>query len=140
MDWYVDFLDPLAGLVDVPRHPSITEETITREFESTLPSQSQSPASPPLVTPSLPLVAEGDDDLHERAASALAEYAPVRPSDDTRRVLEAFLHHLPAEGKVVLMAEVVRYASEPPKLRELRNFLVEAILKPRMLLSYLTSP
>jgi hypothetical protein len=134
MDWYVDFVDPLAGLVDVPRHPSITEETITREFELTLPSQPQSPASPP------PPVAEGDDDLHERAASALAEYAPVGPSDDTRRVLEAFLHHLPAEGKVVLMAEVVRYASEPPQLRELRKFLVEAILKPRKLLSYLASP
>ncbi|KAK3934148.1 hypothetical protein QBC46DRAFT_300301 [Diplogelasinospora grovesii] len=119
MEFPDDWIDPLAALAEVPRHPSISTESITSEYESSLPS----------VFPS-PQLAQ---DLEGKVSRALAGYTPIRPSDDTKDVLNAFLEHLPTRGQLVLMAEIDEHAADPPKLRMLRNFLVDAILKPMKL-------
>lgn len=51
------------------------------------------------------------------------------PNDDTVVVLEAFLNHLSKEGQMTLMRELVLF---PDMLRQLRDFLVSAVLKPSM--------
>lgn len=109
-------VDPLVALAEVPRHPSISTESITSECESSLPSAFPSP--------------QLEQGLGGKASRALALYTPIRPADNTKGVLGALLEHLPTGGQLVLMAEIDEYAADPPKLRMLRNFLVDAILKP----------
>lgn len=60
----------------------------------------------------------------------LRSYIPRGKMDDTRQVLEAFVQDLPLEGGRVLMQEIVDSSATPKKLLQLRNFLVDAILKP----------
>jgi len=127
MDWFVEFQDPLAAMAAVPEHPIFDEDTILRGFQSSLPPDS------PLATleterPSSQGIAE--DAALGQAARILAEYLPARLPDDTSRVLRAFLDHLPSQGKSVLASEICQLASSPPRLRQLRNFMVDAILKP----------
>lgn len=103
---------------DLPRHPSVGAETIATEYESSLSS----------TFSSLDLA----EDLQAKAFRALERYTPLRPSDDTRELLMAFLKHLPTKGRLVLMAEIDEHADDAGKLRMLRDFLVNAILKPSM--------
>lgn len=63
------------------------------------------------------------------------QYNPITKFDDTKKVLEAFVDHLPLEGRLVLMMEIDDHADSPEKLRLLRNFLVDTILKPSKWLS-----
>ncbi|KAK3933796.1 hypothetical protein QBC46DRAFT_401240 [Diplogelasinospora grovesii] len=114
MEFPDGWTDPLAALPEIPRHPSISSED-----ESPLPS----------VFPS-PQLAE---DLEGKASRALRNYTPISPTDDTKDVLAIFLEHLSTQGQMVLMAEIDQFAADPPKLRMLRNFLVDAILKPMKL-------
>jgi hypothetical protein len=60
----------------------------------------------------------------------LGEYAPANSRDDTARILGAFVENLPEDGQVVLMQEIETF--NPDQLRQLREFLVQAILRPSM--------
>jgi hypothetical protein len=52
-------------------------------------------------------------------------------NDDTTRVLNAFLKVIKGPGHTTLCAEIYAVAMmKPNKMRELRNHLVEAILRP----------
>lgn len=50
--------------------------------------------------------------------------------DDTALVLRAFLDNLPEAGQQILLSEIKQHQRDGPKLRQLRNFLVDAVLKP----------
>ncbi|KAL7788522.1 hypothetical protein V8C43DRAFT_323756 [Trichoderma afarasin] len=53
---------------------------------------------------------------------------PSQNQDDTPEVLRAFLKYLCEEAKTLLMQEIKQF-NEKPALRQLRNFLVDSILK-----------
>ncbi|KAK3938639.1 hypothetical protein QBC46DRAFT_389719 [Diplogelasinospora grovesii] len=63
-------------------------------------------------------------------SNALDEYQPIHASDDTTKVLQAFVDNLSGQGLSTLQLDILNFASDPRKLRQLRNFLVDAILKP----------
>lgn len=113
--------DPLNKIAEIPRHPSISAESIESGYESPLPSVYED--------------AEYALDLKEKVVRALNQYKPITNFDDTKKLLEAFVHHLPLKGQLVLMMEINDHADSPEKLRLLRNFLVDTILKPSMWLS-----
>ncbi len=66
--------------------------------------------------------------LREECLHILEHYRPSNPHDDTAQVLGAFLEHLTREGQLVLMKEITSF--DPDQLRQLRTFLVQAILRP----------
>ncbi|KAM0254345.1 hypothetical protein ACHAQJ_006877 [Trichoderma viride] len=105
----MDFDDPLASYVLAisSRHPS--PETPQPE-----PSKGQRKA------------------LDTRVNQVLRNYTPLpdESEDDTVEVFQAFLKHLSGLGQATLRNEIIHFADEPVKLRMLRNFLVDAILKP----------
>ncbi len=69
------------------------------------------------------------------AKTVLDNYVATN-NDDTAKVINAFLKHLPKEGQIVLLKEVLYFKDNGQKLRELRNFLIDAILKPSKSMSY----
>ncbi|KAL7799968.1 hypothetical protein V8C37DRAFT_407076 [Trichoderma ceciliae] len=105
----MDFDDPLAGYL-LTRHPSSDTQV------------SSAPDSP-----------EQWKNQRERVDEILNDYTPVQRQDDTSHVFRSFLKHLCKEGQMTLMDEIIQFAPEPPKLRMLRNFLVDAILKPMII-------
>lgn len=107
------WVDPLARLPQISGHPQLSP------FDSPI---SSAPASPGKY-----------GELLQKSRRILHEYNPVNSTDDTTRVLEAFLKHLCKDGQVTLMGELESFENEQDKLRLLRNFLVDAILKPSML-------
>ncbi|KEZ42040.1 hypothetical protein SAPIO_CDS6451 [Scedosporium apiospermum] len=64
------------------------------------------------------------------AILVLQHYTPLNRHDDTALLLRTFLNNLPDDGKLALALDVLSVAGEDNKLRQLRNFLVDAILKP----------
>ncbi|KAK3347078.1 hypothetical protein B0T25DRAFT_584134 [Lasiosphaeria hispida] len=62
--------------------------------------------------------------------NVLSGYQPIHASDDTAKVLRAFIDHLSGLGLSTLQSEIFVLASDPCQLRQLRNFLVDAILEP----------
>ncbi|KAK4174852.1 hypothetical protein QBC36DRAFT_164641, partial [Triangularia setosa] len=61
---------------------------------------------------------------------ALDNYAPVTELDDTKHFLQTFVDNLPLSGNLTLMSQIVEHARDSPRLRQLRNFLADAIFKP----------
>ncbi len=57
-------------------------------------------------------------------------YVADGSGDDTVEILCAFLAKLPREGQLVLMSEITEFKYNSAKLRQLRNFLVDALLRP----------
>ncbi|KAK0730226.1 hypothetical protein B0H67DRAFT_477314 [Lasiosphaeris hirsuta] len=110
--------NPLVPFDEVPPHPSVSAETIEYEYESSISS----------MFSSLNL----GENLKAEALHGLERYARLYPSNDTSNLLRAFIDHLPTKGQLVLVAEIAEHANNPGKLRMLRNFLVGAILKPRI--------
>ncbi len=101
--------NPLAALGPVSPHPVL------------------SPTDSPLSSaPSSPQQYSG---LREKCGRILREYQPAKLGDDTAQVLAAFLEHLSKDGQMTLMREMVEFNHE--QLRQLREFLVHAILLPR---------
>ncbi|SPN97550.1 uncharacterized protein DNG_01061 [Cephalotrichum gorgonifer] len=68
--------------------------------------------------------------LADEAGRILSEYIPQNHQDDTRRVLRAFLDCLPLRGQQNLVQDILSQANNPSQLRQTRNFLVDAVLKP----------
>ncbi|KAK1640502.1 hypothetical protein BDP81DRAFT_403904 [Colletotrichum phormii] len=68
--------------------------------------------------------------LHCGVLETLADYTPLGVQDDTPKVLRLFVDKLPAKGQLVLLSEIMRYKNNPAKLRQLRDFLIQAILIP----------
>lgn len=62
----------------------------------------------------------------------LSEYKSIHMSDDTVKVLQAFLDNLSGRGLLTLRDDIFAVKEDPRWLRQLRNFLVDAILKPSM--------
>ncbi|KAL2126820.1 hypothetical protein VTI74DRAFT_179 [Chaetomium olivicolor] len=102
--------NPLSTIPLISPHPTFSPE------DSPLSSAAASPGQ--------------YGDLREKSRQILEDYTPINDVDDTTKVLSAFLENLPKNGQMMLMGEIQLYESEPVKLRRLRNFLVDAILKP----------
>lgn len=107
----MDWKDPLGNLGPIADHPS-PESIVTSELSSA-PSDSE-----------LWL------DLREKVDKLLRLYKPRSRDDDTAMVLKIFLQKLPKDGQTPLMSEIDSINQHDAKLRQLRNFLVDAILKP----------
>lgn len=108
------WIDPLARLPPIQGHPQLSP------FDSPI---SSAPSSPGRY-----------GELREKSQRILRNYEQVNSLDDTPRVLNAFLEHLCKDGQMTLMGEVEDFEHDANKLRLLRNFLVNAILKPSTLL------
>ncbi|PON30937.1 hypothetical protein TGAM01_v200357 [Trichoderma gamsii] len=102
-----DFDDPLRGY-RVSRHPSPETDI------------SSAPASPGEYR-----------DRREEVDVVLNNYSPVQDTDNTVTVFRVFLKYLCKDGQMILMHEIAQLGRDPVKLRMLRNFLVDAILKPK---------
>ncbi len=100
--------DPLERLGPIAEHPTLTPA------DSPL---SSAPASPGQYR-----------DLQEKCSRILRDYEPEAPNDDTVATLEAFLQYLSKEGQMTLMGEIEGFDHD--QLRQLRQFLVHAILNP----------
>lgn len=64
------------------------------------------------------------------ALSILQLYSAQNEEDDTVKILKAFLAKLPKRGQLALAGDIYLGQDQPAKLRHLRNFLVDSILKP----------
>ncbi|KAK1490251.1 hypothetical protein CCUS01_14520 [Colletotrichum cuscutae] len=67
---------------------------------------------------------------HWEVLEMLADYVPLGAQDDTTKVLRLFASKLPVNGQLILLSEIKRHQSQPVRLRQLRDFLVQAILMP----------
>ena len=71
------------------------------------------------------------DALKAQCYIILGKYQPREAiNDDTETFLQQLIQHLPKAGQVVLMKEIVALSQDHGKLRQLRNFFVDAVLKP----------
>jgi hypothetical protein len=111
MESLENWINPLAGFTELSQHPSVI-------------SDDESPLSSAPPTPGTL------DDLKPRALEHLHKYQPIGLLDDTEKVLEAFIENLSGDGQLTILEEIQQFGEDPPKLRALRNFLVDAILKP----------
>ncbi|KAK5651102.1 hypothetical protein OQA88_13284 [Cercophora sp. LCS_1] len=98
--------DPLAGLPESRPHPGR--------------SGSQSSAA----------LSSLQQNVTDVVNNILSDYQPIHPSDDTAKVLRAFADNLSGQGLSRLQSEIYDFAKNPHQLRQLRNFLVDTILKP----------
>ncbi|MBE3042219.1 hypothetical protein IMZ48_06500 [Candidatus Bathyarchaeota archaeon] len=69
--------------------------------------------------------------LRERA-TALLRSCPQAPDEATQGVLLAAVKHLPLDGRVTLMREIVLLGEDWDALRQLGRFIIDAVLKPSM--------
>ena len=101
-----------------PTLPPITEHPLSeaeRHIMNSECSLSSAPTDPDLYF-----------DLKSRATRRLNQYNAT-PGDDTVRVLEAALEHIPKHGQVNLMYDITELV-EDEALRTLRDHFVSAIL------------
>lgn len=68
--------------------------------------------------------------LSEGAAGLISRYPAVAADDHIQRVLRAALQYLPMEGRLTMMREVTLLGEDWDKLRVLRQFFTNAVLKP----------
>ncbi|EZG04228.1 hypothetical protein H106_05896 [Trichophyton rubrum CBS 735.88] len=68
------------------------------------------------------------EDLDRQCRERFQKYVPVNAQDDVVRLLAAFMDHLPKDGSVRLMQDIIALDGDS-KLRQLRNHLVDAVLK-----------
>lgn len=73
-------------------------------------------------------------DVRNETLAVLDDYKPTSPEDDTTKVLRAFASKLPDKGQLAIVSDICCLVQEDgPKLRQLRDHLVDAILKPSKL-------
>ncbi|EHK26661.1 uncharacterized protein TRIVIDRAFT_218806 [Trichoderma virens Gv29-8] len=106
---YSDFEDPLAKHI-LTQYPSSSS---SNQFLST-------PNIGPLQL----------RDLQSDVEKILNDYSstPTREKDDTPEVFRAFIKYLCQEARTILMQEIRQFSGKS-ELRQLRNFLVDSILK-----------
>ena len=97
------------------------------------------PAPESVASSELSSVFGSDEEWYETRTVLLQtlknDYKPNGPKDDTAKVLRTFAMKLPKEGQLALVSEIHLLQGDSAKLRQLRNFLVDTILKPSMLAS-----
>lgn len=107
--------NPLAKLPPILGHPSLSLDDA------------------PISSLSRKSSEQYEEELRQKSQQTLANYSPVESSvgDDTPKLLGIFLEHLlDVGGQITLMEEIEDFKDDPYKLHLLRNFLVDAILKP----------
>ncbi|KAL7627193.1 hypothetical protein AAE478_003969 [Parahypoxylon ruwenzoriense] len=101
-----------------------------------LPASAPHPAPESVATSEVSSILEDSNYWYESRSAVLKiledHYVPNGPEDDTPKVLRTFVMKLPKGGQLALMSEIRLFKDDPAKLRQLRNFLVDAILKPMM--------
>ncbi|KAK3940786.1 hypothetical protein QBC46DRAFT_312764 [Diplogelasinospora grovesii] len=112
----MDWTDPLRKLAPSVSHPA-PESVASSELSS--------------------VFADHDDDRWYKTCDVLLktmkdDYIPNSSQDDTPKVLHTFLMKLPKDGQLALMSEIQLLKNDAARLRQLRNFLVDTILKPIM--------
>jgi hypothetical protein len=103
----VPWRDPLAGII-IPPHPT--------------PSST-------ILCSALSDPAEYYDQI-EQADKLFDLYVPSKEDDDTTRILWHAIRNLPKAGSLQLMSEILHVGSNHEKLRQLRDFFVNSVLKP----------
>ncbi|KAK3363191.1 hypothetical protein B0T25DRAFT_575808 [Lasiosphaeria hispida] len=106
--------DPLADLPEITPHPGRSGSQ-SSELSAALSS-----------LPATPILQQNELDVF---SNALRKYRPIHASDDTSSVLQAFVDNLSGQGLLRLQHEIYML-KDPRQLRQLCNFLVDAILKP----------
>ncbi|OIW34084.1 hypothetical protein CONLIGDRAFT_677797 [Coniochaeta ligniaria NRRL 30616] len=112
--------DPLALLPTLSQHPRRSGSDESQASDTSTEAEQLSLASSSTIL-NLQL---------ELIKDKLKEYKPLDANDDTAKVLNAFLDNLYGLGLATLAHEIDKFSSDPLKLRQLRNCLVDAILKP----------
>ncbi|KAL7914503.1 aspartic peptidase domain-containing protein [Trichoderma velutinum] len=113
-------------VMDLPMFFREFEDPLAKHILTQYPNSSSSNQFAP--TPSInraqwrALQSDVDKILNDYASS------PVQDQDDTPEVLRAFLKYLCEGAKTLLMQEIKQF-NEKSALRQLRNFLVDSILK-----------
>lgn len=123
--------NPLAHLQPISQHPSQGVNEKIAEYANKIDSNAKFDYDSELSSPT-----QGPHhyaNLYNIASLTLGNYTKLDDNDDTKEVLGAFLEYLSTAGRTALMEEIEEFSTNPPKLRQLRNFLVEAVLKPSML-------
>lgn len=76
-----------------------------------------------------------DEQRADEVARILEAFIPRNDNDDTRIVLRAFMDHLPLGGHRNMADDILACEGDFSRLRKLRNFVVDTILKPSKPLS-----
>ena len=101
-----------------------------------LPGIAPHPAPESVASSELSSIQEDSNRWYDSRTAVLKiledRYVPNGPKDDTPKILRTFVMKLPKGGQLALMSEILLLKGESTKLRQLRNFLVDAILKPSM--------
>ncbi|KAK1770066.1 hypothetical protein QBC33DRAFT_617379, partial [Phialemonium atrogriseum] len=99
-----------------------------------LPTIAPHPAPESVASSELSSILEDSNRWYDSRTAVLKiledRYVPNGPKDDTPKVLRTFVMKLPKGGQLALMSEILLLKDDSTKLRQLRNFLVDAILKP----------
>lgn len=69
------------------------------------------------------------EDLDRQSKERLGRYVAASERDNVVQLMDAFMKYLPKDGSVRLMQDVISL-DEDEKLRQLKEHLVDAILKP----------
>lgn len=72
---------------------------------------------------------EPAEDLVRWSGERLQKYVALGGSDTVVRLLNLFVNYLPKDGSIVLMQDIITLKDDE-QLRQLKNHLVDAILKP----------
>lgn len=107
----------LTSLPETPSEPEAVGESQPENLADSLQSISNAPSQTPLEL------------LQTRARQRLSQYTSQARSDDTVRVLESFLDHLPAEGSRVI-GDYILHVNDDEQLSYLSNHLYVSILAP----------
>lgn len=75
-------------------------------------------------------------DLHEQSSVLLRMYGTARGDDIGHAVLSAAIEHLPMEGKLTLMRDIIHNGEDLDKLEELGQFFLDSVLKPSTVSSF----
>ncbi len=126
---------PLISLQAIP-NPCLQIKMDWENPLRNLPACAPHPAPESVVSSKLSSILEDSNHWYDSRSAVLKtledHYVPNSPEDDTLKVLRTFVMKLPKRGQLALMSEIRLFKDNPAKLRQLRNFLVDAILKPSM--------
>ncbi|KAK3936961.1 hypothetical protein QBC46DRAFT_268572 [Diplogelasinospora grovesii] len=116
--------DPLSGII-IRSHPAPEVPEVATDGT---PESAGLPASSVLSSH----VSEPEIfyDRMRKAEMILDKYESDIVLDDTPRLLYHTIHNLPQRGSIQMINEILWLGGDNDKLRQLRNFFVDAVLKP----------